>query len=89
MNRQQMMNVIQSAQDVPIQVRVAATVFLSRMTDRQIEALGTQAEQALSCVKNGDRPGFESSLSALGIPTQFVKFLGDKAFASGDDQKHG
>ena len=89
LTRQTMLDMIQNATDIPIQLRIASGLFIARMTDAQVQDMGNRAVKVLACVKSGDRKGFESSLTALGMPKQFIDFLAAKAFSNADhNQSH-
>jgi hypothetical protein len=89
LNRQNMLDMIQKASDIPIQLRIASGLFIARMTDAQVHDLGNKAVAVLTCVKSGDRAGFVTGLTKLGMPQPFVDFLAVKAFSNADhDQGH-
>lgn len=86
LTRSQMIALIGRAQDIPQPVRVTATLFVSRMTDAQVNDMGHRALEVMQCVKTGDKAGFEAGLSSLGLPEQFVAFLSQKAFNHANDK---
>jgi hypothetical protein len=86
MNRQDMYGLIDKAGDMPVQVRVAARLFLSKMSDVQITQLGQTAESVMAKISARDKPGFEQALLNAGLPVNLVTFLSSKAFAIGDTQ---
>ncbi len=83
LDRQSMAALIDHAQDIPVQWRVTARLFLARMTDKDIADMATKAQSVLDNMTQGDRLAFEKSLVNLGLPGSFVSFLSSKAFSSG------
>jgi hypothetical protein len=89
LNRQNMLTMIQNAMDIPVQLRIASTLLIARMTDKQVQDMGDKAVAVLTCVKSGDRVGFVTGLTKLGMPQPFIDFLAVKAFSNADhDQGH-
>lgn len=86
MNRQDMLGIIQKS-SLPLQLRVASTMFIAQMNDEQIADLGEKASAVLKCVQAGDKAGFEIGLAKLGLPPQFVAFLSSKAFTHAHNDK--
>jgi hypothetical protein len=83
MNRQDMYFLIDKASDMPVQVRVAARLFLSKMSDIQIAQLGQTADSVMAKISARDRIGFEQALLGIGLPANLVTFLSTRAFAPG------
>lgn len=75
MNRQDMLHLISQAQDVPPAIRAAGLMFLSRMTDAQLEDLGGKAGQVQESLKVGDLAATEKLLASFGLPGQYVKII--------------
>ena len=79
MTRQEMLDFISQAKDIPVQIRVTARLFVTGMTDAQVAALEQRAMGALQFVEQNDRAGFEKSLAGLGLG-QFAPVLSRIAF---------
>jgi hypothetical protein len=87
LNRQNMLDMIQNATDIPVQLRIASALFIARMTDARVQDMGNKAVAVLACVKSGDQAGFVAGLTKLGMPKPFVDFLAVKAFSNADHDK--